>query len=163
MMISFETRPDRRLLTQALRRTLRRSLRLFTLCGFILLLPAAVALLTDDPLVAVGWLAGAVVFWALPALVVRSAVQASWKGYGIPIAWQFSDAGVRMDSALMESLIRWEALESVEPIPGQLLLKVNRQQVVPVPVAGLTPVERETLAGFLRGRGLLPEGAAITA
>ena len=159
-MISFETQPDRRLLAVALRRTMRAALRLFAACGFILLLPAAVALLlSDEPVVAVGWLLGAVIFWAVPSLLVRSGVRASWKLYGIPIAWQFSDEGVRMVSALMESLIRWEALESVEPIPGQLLLKVNRQQVIPVPIAGLTPSDLDTLVGFLGGRGLLPAGA----
>ncbi|MEU8298269.1 YcxB family protein [Micromonospora sp. NPDC048909] len=163
MMISFETQPDRRLLTDALRRTMRRSLRLFTLCGFILLLPAAVALLGDDSVLAVGWLVGAVVFWILPALMVRSAVQASGKTYGLPIAWQFSDEGVRMDSALMESLIRWEALESVEPVPGQLLLKINRQQVVPVAIGGLPAADRDALADLLRGRSLLPGGARLTA
>ncbi|MGS2614680.1 YcxB family protein [Micromonospora sp. LZ34] len=163
MMISFETQPDRRLLTHALRRTLRRGLRPFRLCGFVLLLPAVVAVLDDDPVVAVGWLVGAVVFWLLPPLVVRSAVQASWKTYGVPIAWRFTDEGVRMDSALMESLLRWEALESVEPIAGQLLLKINRQQVIPVPIAGLTPPDRDTLADFLIGRGLLPAGTRLTA
>ncbi|MFI6266005.1 YcxB family protein [Micromonospora sp. NPDC051006] len=163
MMISFETQPDRRLLTDALRRTMRRSLRLFTLCGFILLLPAAVALLGDDPVLAVGWLVGAVVFWILPALVVRGAVQASWKTYGLPIAWQFSDEGVRMDSALMESLIRWAALESVEPVPGQLLLKINRQQVVPVAIGALAVADRDALADLLRARNLLPGGARLTA
>ncbi|SIR13710.1 YcxB family protein [Micromonospora avicenniae] len=162
-MISFETQPDRRLLAEALRRTMRWALRLFTACGFILLLPAAVTLfLGDEPVVAVGWLVGAIIIWALPSLLVRSGVRASWKLYGIPIAWQFSAEGVRMDSALMVSLIRWEALESVEPIPGQLLLKVNRQQVIPVPIAGLTPADRDTLAGLLKGRDLLPADAAIT-
>ncbi|MER7889614.1 YcxB family protein [Micromonospora sp. NPDC094482] len=163
MMISFETQPDRRLLTDALRRTMRRSLRLFTLCGFILLLPAAVGLLGDDPVLAVGWLVGAVVFWILPPLVVRGAVQASWKTYGLPIAWQFSDEGVRMDSALMESLVRWAALESVEPVPGQLLLRINRQQVVPVAIGALAAADRDALADLLRARNLLPGGARLTA
>lgn len=163
-MISFETQPDRRLLAEALRRTMRQALRLFTACGFILLLPAVVTLLlSDEPVVAVGWLVGAVIFWALPSLLVRGGVRTSWKLYGIPIAWQFSGEGVRMGSALMESLIRWEALESVELIPGQLLLKVNRQQVIPVPVAGLAPSDRDALADFLGGRRLLPAGTRIAA
>jgi hypothetical protein len=90
-------------------------------------------------------------------------VQASWKTYGLAIAWRFSEEGVRMDSALIESLIRWEALESIEPIPGQLLLKVNRQQVIPVAIGGLTPPDRDALADLLRGRRLLSGEARLTA
>ncbi|MFC3505063.1 YcxB family protein [Micromonospora krabiensis] len=157
MVIDFRTEADRGLLTAALRHALGRSLRLFWLCGVILLLPAVLAVLTDDPVMAVVWVFAAVLFWALPWLVVRSAVQANWKSYGRTIDWQVSDEGVRMSSDLMESLVRWSALETVELIPDQLLLKINRQQVIPVPVAGLGPQDREALLGLLRARG--PAGA----
>ncbi|MGK5738947.1 YcxB family protein [Micromonospora sp. URMC 103] len=156
MMIDFETQPDRPLLTAALRRALRRSLRLFTICGLILLLPMAMAIALGDRVMAVVWLAAAVFFLILSPPVVRSAVEANWKTYGQRIAWRISDEGVGMASPLMDSLIRWAALESVEPIPGQLLLKINRQHVIPLPIGGLTPSDRDTLLAFLRGRGLLP-------
>ncbi|WP_348651076.1 YcxB family protein [Micromonospora sp. WMMD812] len=154
-MISFRTEPDRRLLAAALRRTLGRSLRLFRLCGVILLLPAATAILTDEWSAAAGWLLGAVAFWILPPVLVRSAVRSSWKSYGRPIDWQVSDEGVRMVSDIMESLVRWPALETVELIPDQLLLKINRQQVIPVPIAGLSPQDRDALFDLLRARGPL--------
>ncbi|MFC0508545.1 YcxB family protein [Micromonospora costi] len=155
MMIEFRTQPDRPLLTAAVRRTLRRSLRLLTFCGVILLVPAAVAVLSDDRVMAVVWLAAAVFFLVLPPLTVRSAVEMSWKLYRQEIGWRISGEGVAMASPLMDSLIRWEALEAVEPIPGQLLFKINRQQAIPMPVAGLAPSDRDTLLAFLRGRGLL--------
>ncbi|MFI7605484.1 YcxB family protein [Micromonospora sp. NPDC049366] len=160
MVIDFQTQADRSLLAAALRRTLGRSLLLSRLCGVILLLPAAVAVLTDDPAMVVVWVFAAVVFWILPPLVVRSAVQTSWKTYGRTIDWQVSDEGVRMVSDLMESLVRWPAVETVELIPDQLLLKINRQQVIPVPIAGLGAQDRAALLGLLRARGLAGAGGA---
>ncbi|PZF89780.1 hypothetical protein C1I99_25125 [Micromonospora deserti] len=157
-MINFETPPDRRLLAVALRHAFRRTLRLLVVCGFLLLLPATVDLLADRPVRVAGWVVAALVFWLSPRFVVRGAVENNWKTYGVPIAWQLSDEGLRMSTRLMESLLRWEALETVELIPGQLLFRVNRQQVVPVPIAGLSPHDRDALLGFLGGRGLLAGG-----
>ncbi|RKF27122.1 YcxB family protein [Micromonospora globbae] len=160
-MISFETQPDRRLLEDAMRRAFRQNLMLLRLSGVLLMVLAVLVVLVELPVIAAGLVAGGVVLVLSPRWIVRNAVQLSWKTYGIPIAWQFADEGVRMASALTEGLVRWPALESVEPIPGQLLFKINRQQVIPVPIAGLDPSDRTTLTDFLRDRGLLRAGAAV--
>ncbi|MEV0809765.1 YcxB family protein [Micromonospora sp. NPDC050200] len=154
-MISFETRPDRRRLTAALRRAHRRMLLLYRLCPLVLLLPALVDLLTGDPLDAVPWIAAAVTAALLSPLVVRALVRANWKMYGIPIRWTISDEGVRYANALSDGAVRWEALTGVESIPGQLLFRLSRYQVFPVPIDGLAAEQRAELYDFLRGRGLL--------
>ncbi|WP_446213175.1 YcxB family protein [Micromonospora sp. IBSANI012] len=155
MMISFETQPDRRRLTAALRRAYRRTLLLYWLCPVALLLPALVDVLLGDPLEGVPWFAAAVTAVVLSPLILRALVRASWKMHGIPITWTISDEGVRCANALSDSVIRWEALTGVEPIPGQLLFRLSRHQVFPVPIDGLSVEQRAELYSYLRGRGLL--------
>ncbi|WP_435828155.1 YcxB family protein [Micromonospora purpureochromogenes] len=159
MMISFETQPDRRRLTAALRRAYRHTLLLYWLCPVVLLLPALVAVLLGDPLEALPWVAAAVTAAVLSPLVLRALVRASWKMHGIPITWTISDEGVRAANALSDGIVRWEALTGVEPIPGQLLFRLSRYQVFPVPIDGLSVEQQAELYSFLRGRNLLTADA----
>ncbi|MEH0825699.1 YcxB family protein [Micromonospora sp. CPCC 205739] len=154
-MISFETQPDRRRLTDALRSAYRRTLLLYWLCPVLLLLPALTTVLTGDALRAVPWIAAAVVAALLSPLVLRTLVRASWKMYGIPITWTISDEGVRYANALSDGTVRWAALTGVEPIPGQLLFRLSRYQVFPMPIDGLDAEQQAELYSYLRGRKLL--------
>ncbi|WP_346540147.1 YcxB family protein [Micromonospora sp. DPT] len=154
-MITFETQPDRRHLTAALRRAYRRTLLLYRLCPVVLLLPALIELLFGDPLEALPWVAAAVTAVLLSPLVLRTLVRASWKMHGIPITWTISDEGVRCVNALSDSVVRWAALTGVEPIPGHLLFRLSRYQLFPMPIHGLSAEQRAELYSYLRDRGLL--------
>jgi hypothetical protein len=156
VIISFETQPDRQKLTAAMRRVYRRPLMPYwSFCAPVLVLAAGLFLLTGGRW-AWACLAGAVACAALPWLVVRLVVRASWQWYGIPITWTFSEAGIHSATALSEGTIRWEALQDVVQMPDQLLFRITWQQVIPVPIAGLTAAQRDGLFDLLRGRGLLP-------
>ena len=44
-------------------------------------------------------------------------VRLSWRMYGIPTIWEFSDEGIHTRNELVDSTIRWAALSRVEPMP----------------------------------------------
>ncbi|MCM0678901.1 hypothetical protein NCC78_30150 [Micromonospora phytophila] len=84
-------------------------------------------------------------------------VSINWKFYGVPIAWTIDGEGVRTASEPMDSLVRWPALERVEPIPAHLIFRIGRYQVLPARVDGLDAGQLAELLAFLHARGLLKE------
>ncbi|MEO3781439.1 YcxB family protein [Micromonospora sp. B11E3] len=156
-MITFETQPDRRRLSAAVRHAHRRMLLPYRI-GLVLAVVLLLAALFVFPsrVLAYVWLGCAVFCAVFPPLVVRAVVRASWKLHGIPTTWTFTDEGVHTANALSEGTVRWAALSGVERMPDQLIFRINRQQVFPVRIDGLDAGQRERLFDLLRERGLLP-------
>ncbi|MEU2611521.1 YcxB family protein [Micromonospora sp. NPDC007271] len=163
MHIRTEIQPDRRRLAAALRHAQRGQLLIFRVGGVIFWLLALIYLvLGAGARAALHVVGGAVIFWAAPAFLTWLGVRASWRIYGIPTVWEFTDDGVHTHNELLDSTIRWAALNRVVPIPGQLLFKINLFQVFPVPITGLASDDLHVLVHFLRDRGLLRESDSKT-
>jgi hypothetical protein len=127
MQIRLEVQPDRRRLAAAMRHVARRSLLSLKIVGVLVWLVALVYLALGSRFMAVLHVVlGAFFLWAVPAILVRHWVRVGWQMYGIPTVWEFSDEGVHTRNELLDSTIKWAALNRVEPMPGQLLFKINR-------------------------------------
>ncbi|MBY8870270.1 YcxB family protein [Micromonospora sp. PLK6-60] len=158
MRIRTEVQPDRRRLAAALRHAQRRLILAIRAGGVIFWLLALIYLaLGAEARAVLHAVGGAVIFWAVPAFLIWLGGWASWRIYGIPTGWEFTDDGVHAHNELMDSTIRWPALNRVTPIPGQLLFTINWFQVVPVPTTDMAPEDLRTLVRFLRDRGLIRE------
>lgn len=158
MIIHFTTQPDRKLLGAALRRAFRTVMLLpYWVVGALTALMTMLTLCGGDgygaaiPGTATALLG--VVYWR----ATRRLVGINWKFYGVPIAWTIDGEGVRTASEPMDSLVRWPALERVEPIPAHLIFRIGRYQVLPARVDGLDAGQLAELLAFLHVRGLLKE------
>ncbi|MEU4479566.1 YcxB family protein [Micromonospora sp. NPDC023966] len=159
MLITFMTQPNRRLLGVALRRAFRRTLLLYWVCAGVTALLALLAWSVGDTPGVVIASAGSVALALIAWWADRRTVSINWKVYGRPILWAVGDEGVRYDGELMDCLVRWPAVERVEPVPYHLIFRIGRYQVLPARVDGLDAEQRDELLAFLHARGLLGQPA----
>ncbi|MFE9690491.1 YcxB family protein [Micromonospora sp. NPDC005806] len=157
MTVTFTNQPDRKLLGAALRRAFRPRLIFCWSVAALMLLAALLARSGGDRVGMVIFGAGAVVIGLIALWAGSRTVTVNWKLYGLPIVWTVNDEGVRYRSELMDSLVRWPALDRVEAIPAHLIFRVGRYLVLPARVDGLDMAQRAELLAFLHARGLLKE------
>ncbi|GAB3390406.1 YcxB family protein [Micromonospora halotolerans] len=155
MSITFTTEPNRRLLGFALRRAFRRALMSYWICAGVMALLALLAWYAGDTAGVVAGSAGAVALALVAWWAGHRTVSMNWKLYGRPIVWSVGDEGVRYDGELVDCLVRWPAVERVEPVPYHLIFRIGRYQVLPARVDGLDADQRDELLAFLHARGLL--------
>ncbi|MFG1655695.1 YcxB family protein [Micromonospora chersina] len=159
MLITFTTQPDRRLLGVALRRAFRRTLIAYWLCAGVMALLALLGWCGGDAAGTVVWGAGAVALALVAWWADHRLVSINWKLYGRPVVWTVGDEGVRYDGELMDCLVRWPAVERVEPVPYHLIFRIGRHQAIPARIDGLDAGQRDELLAFLYARGLLGQPA----
>ncbi|MEW2328846.1 YcxB family protein [Micromonospora chersina] len=159
MLITFTAQPNRKLFGVALRRAFRRTLTVYWLGAGVMALLALLAWSGGDTAGVVVASAAAVALALVAWWAGHRTVSINWKLYGRPIVWTVGDEGVRYDGELMDCLVRWPAVERVEPVPYHLIFRIGRHQALPARVDGLDPEQRDELLAFLHARGLLGQPA----
>jgi hypothetical protein len=101
-------------------------------------------------------LAGAALYLALPALLVRRSRDGSSKLTGRAWTYVLSDRGLLASSVSSREELGWEAFERARETGDHFLLHLSKLQVVGIPHGGMTPAEREAVRSLLQSRELLP-------
>jgi hypothetical protein len=76
-----------------------------------------------------------------------------------PLRYTFTEAGAKISTATSESTIQWAGYVKVEETEEWLLLFQNKMLANPVLKAAFQAGDLERLRGFLRGKGLMKQGA----
>ncbi|SDY53596.1 hypothetical protein SAMN05444365_102566 [Micromonospora pattaloongensis] len=156
MLIRFEAAPDKKLLTGAVRHTMRRSLRTLRATGVLALgLAVVTALLGFRAAAVLPAVVGLGYLLVLPVVLVRRAVGTSWRFCGLPTTYEITAESVRWSTPLADSTIKWDAFARVDPLPGQLVCRLTKVQFVALPTAPLSGEDEHKLVGVLRDRGLM--------
>ncbi|WP_431942107.1 YcxB family protein [Micromonospora marina] len=156
MLIEFEAAPERGPFTVAWRRFLRRAVLPWRWVGGTSALLSVFALVAEPRLVAAALAGGAVLCWFLaPAVMLHRAVGAAWQWGSVSARWNLSDEGLRCDSPEGRTLVRWSAVSAAEQVHDQLLVRLSGGRALIVPLASLTPEQRQDVLAFLHDRTLL--------
>ncbi|WP_433495275.1 YcxB family protein [Micromonospora sp. CA-248089] len=156
MLIEFEAAPERGPFTVAWRRLLRGVVLPYRWVGGTLALLSVFTLVAGPRLVAAALAGGAVLCWFLaPAVMLHRAVGAAWQWGSVAARWNLSDEGLRCESPEGHTLVWWSAVSAVEQVHGQLLVRLSGGRALIVPLAELTPQQRQDVLAFLHDRTLL--------
>ncbi|MCT2278546.1 YcxB family protein [Micromonospora chalcea] len=156
MLIEFEAASERGPFTVAWRRFLRRAVLPYRWVGGALALLSVFTLAAEPHLAAAALAGGAVLCWFLaPAVMLHRAAGAAWEWGCVAARWNISDEGLRCESPEGQTLVRWSAVSVVEQVHDQLLIGLSGGRALVVPLAPLTPEQRQDVLAFLRARTLL--------
>jgi hypothetical protein len=150
---TFEAQPTERQIAAAVRHVSRRGLLIARSLGAFLVLCGVIMLVIPDPtasLAAVYIALGLAFGVVLPPISIRRATRDSRRLVSSPTTYQIDAAGVRTSSELSDGVIRWPLFSAIDELPDQILVRVGKVQLVPLPVAALPPERRAALVTFLR-------------
>jgi hypothetical protein len=157
--ILFEGRNSRGSLLEAYRHVYRRRLLAVRVVGVLLAVSGAVLVLVGDFRVGIVYLAGGLGLAVVgPFAAARAAVRASWRSAGLATRYDLGDEGVRTSNPLAEGTVAWADVRGADRLPGQYVLRLGGTRFLALPVADLTPGQRDRVADILRAHELTPAG-----
>lgn len=153
MPYTFPAQSDARLLT-AIGTRLARPMGWCTGAGMLAV--GAVTAVVSDPVLALGFVAFAIVAAVfLPGEVAKHAVQRQSARIGTPVAFQLDDEGIRILGGFEEIFQPWTAVTAVEEWTGQIAVFFGRRRIQGIPTGGMTAEERSTVLAILHSRGTI--------
>lgn len=151
MPYTFPAQSDVRLLT-AIGTRLARPLGWYTGAGMLVV--AAVTAVVSSPVLALGFVAFAIVTVVFfPGEVAKQAAHRQAAKAGIPVAFQLDDQGIRILGGFQEQFRPWTTVTAVEEWKGQIAVFYGRRSIQGIPTGAMTADERATVLTILRSRG----------
>jgi hypothetical protein len=139
-------------------------IRLAIMGGVLVLLGAVTALLPATlPLGIVEVVAGLMLGIVLPLRVIGASIRGLSSVVAGPTRFELTDQYVGSISPLMSSQTAWAAFTRIDEIPGQLLLRIGRRQVISVPITDVHPAQLAELREFVANRNFIAGARASAA
>ncbi len=154
MFLQITAHPDARLAAAAIRRALRHPLLLARCLGWAAIgLALLLEIVTGGGLNLTLLLVGVLLSIGVPMVLTSAGMRQAMRD-GELTTWEISDGGVASSSMASRHSYAWHAFSYVEQMSGQLVFGRGRARFLPVPTAGLTPVQIEQVLGAAAGHGL---------
>jgi YcxB-like protein len=152
-VFAFTAQPTLAQMAAAVRLVSRRTLIWLLALGLLgVVCGLMVGLDGGDPGVAFGMITGGLTLGLLlPWLVSRTAAKNNARLASQPITYRIDEQGVWSATALSEGLIRWPMVTRVDEVRGMLVVRVDKNRFIPVPVDQLPPEATAELTAFIRG------------
>lgn len=141
-------------LTTAVRHATRPATRLFRILGPVAALYGVLELISTPPDRVLGLYCiafGAIAAFGLPIFLVRRSVHRLRSRLGDTISYRIDDQGVRSVTRNTDGLVRWPAIDRLDPLSEDLILMwLGKNQFIPVVIGDVPTETKAALLGFIQ-------------